>query len=94
MQDDLFHLLTQGIQRRFIITLSYESGTDVQWTKVTELVVGMCSSIYHTKLLRLGLKRIVFEYSFVASTEYLNTLFGICKVVVMYLICHIITIEK
>ena len=32
---------TQGIQRRFIITLSYESGSDVQWTKVTELVVGM-----------------------------------------------------
>ena len=42
--DNLLYLLMQGIQRRFIITLSYESGTDVQWTKVTELVVGMCKS--------------------------------------------------
>lgn len=48
----MFHLLIQGIQRRFIITLSYESGNDIQWAKVTELVVGMYNSIHHTALLR------------------------------------------
>ncbi|XP_065919048.1 kinesin-like protein KIF1A isoform X2 [Dysidea avara] len=37
-------MLQQGIQRRFTITLIYETGTDIQWTKVNELVVGRVRS--------------------------------------------------
>ena len=33
-------LLQQGLQRRIRITLIYESGPELQWTKVSELVVG------------------------------------------------------
>ncbi len=38
-QEGVF-LLQQGLQRRIRMTLIYESGPELQWTKVSELVVG------------------------------------------------------
>ena len=34
-------LLQQGIQRRIRMTLVYDTGSEIHWTRVNELVVGM-----------------------------------------------------
>ena len=33
-------MIQQGLQRRIRITLSYEQGSEIHWTKVSELVIG------------------------------------------------------
>lgn len=36
----LFYSQLQGLQRRIIVTIVHESGGDVEWKDVSELVVG------------------------------------------------------
>ena len=37
-------LLQQGVQRRLRVTLVYEAGSEIHWTRVKELVIGECGT--------------------------------------------------
>ncbi len=39
------YLLQQGIQRRIAITIMYETGSNIKWVKVNELVVGKSQAL-------------------------------------------------
>jgi kinesin family protein 1 len=43
-------LLQQGIQRRIALTITYETGCDIKWNKVVELVVGRVRSSQKSSL--------------------------------------------
>ncbi len=40
--NDGVFLLQQGLQRRIQMTLIYETGSEILWTKVSEMVIGKC----------------------------------------------------
>lgn len=39
-QNHIFFCQLQGLQRRIIVTIVHESGADVEWKDVRELLVG------------------------------------------------------
>lgn len=38
-------MVQQGVQRRIRMTLMYESGSEIQWAKVNELVIGKLTAV-------------------------------------------------
>jgi hypothetical protein len=44
-------LLHQGVQRRIIITLCHESGSDLIWKDVKEVVIGKRYCLYLLKII-------------------------------------------
>ena len=61
--DSSFFLLSQGIQRRIKMSLLYEAGSELYWSKVNEIAIGSIHDFplhENAKLLQLHLLHILF----------------------------------
>ena len=61
--DGAFFLLSQGIQRRIKMSLLYEAGSELYWSKVNEIAIGNISEFplhKNAKLLQLHLLHTLF----------------------------------